>query len=302
MKKVLLASTALVLSAGIAAAEVSVGGDGRMGIRQLADGADDLLFSSRIRISFSASGETDAGLAFGGSIRADNAVGGAAGTAGNVFVEGTFGKLSMGDVDGAAQQATGHVSGVGYTGLGDLHESTFITGGQDPTALYEYSTGDLSFYLSAGQQETIDDELAVGVSYGMGGFTVGLGYETTDLIDVDGSGTVTAGDAEDVSHVVATVSAAFGDATVKALYGSADFDVTGGGSDDGDQWAISLDYVFGATTVTVFYTDDEELLGAEAYGIGVAYDLGGGAAIKAGYAQNETIDADGFELGITMSF
>ncbi len=279
MKKVLLASTALVLSAGIAAAEVSVGGDGRMGIRQLADGADDLLFSSRIRISFSASGETDAGLAFGGSIRADNAGGGAAGTAGSVFVEGTFGKLSMGDVDGAAQQATGHVSGVGYTGLGDLNESTFLLGGDDPTALYEYSTGDISFYVSAGQQE-LNDELGVGVSFGFGGVTVGLGYESSDAVTED--------------HVVATVAAAFGDASVKALYGDA--------SSLGDQWALSLDYVMGATTVTAFYTDDEDLGGAEAWGLGAAYDLGGGAAIKGGYVQNESIDADGFELGITMSF
>ena len=286
MKKVLLASTALVLSAGVAAADVSVSGDGRMGVRQLAETGADLLFSSRIRIAFSASGETDGGLSFGGGIRADNASGGASGTAGSVFIEGAFGKLTMGDVDGAAQQATGHVSGVGYTGLGDLNESTFLGGGEDPTALYEYSTGDLSVYVSAGQQEQ-SDELGLGVAYSFGNIGVGLGYETEDG----------AAPFDNIDHTVVTVSAGFGDATVKVLFGSAS-----GDSVDGDQSAVSIDYVAGATTITAFYADDEELGGAEAMGLGVAYDLGGGAALKAGYASNETISESGYEIGITMSF
>ena len=50
---------ALLMSAGIASAEVSVGGDGRMGVRSTDGG--DAMFSSLIRISFSASGETDNG-------------------------------------------------------------------------------------------------------------------------------------------------------------------------------------------------------------------------------------------------
>ncbi len=34
----------------------------------------------------------------------------------SVFISGAFGKLTMGDVDGAAQSATGHVSAAGLTG------------------------------------------------------------------------------------------------------------------------------------------------------------------------------------------
>ena len=137
MKRALLASTALVMSAGIAAAEVSVGGDGRMGVQSL-DGAD-VKFSSRVRISFTASGETDNGLTFGGSIRADNASGGSSGTGGNVHVSGAFGKLAMGDVDSAAKAAVGQAGGVGFTGLGDLNEIKYIGGGEDPSALWNYS-------------------------------------------------------------------------------------------------------------------------------------------------------------------
>jgi hypothetical protein len=124
MKKLLLASTALVMTAGVASAQVALSGDGRMGI--VYDGAADsdsrLSFTSRARVVFTLSGETDGGLAFGGSFRADNASGAASGTAGSVFVAGEFGRLTMGDVDSAFGATFGDISGVGLTGLGDLHE------------------------------------------------------------------------------------------------------------------------------------------------------------------------------------
>jgi outer membrane protein OmpU len=290
MKKVLLTSTALVLSAGIAAADVSVGGDGRMGIID-ARGASDIAFTSRIRISFSASGETDGGLSFGGSIRADNSGAGASGTAGNVFVEGAFGKLSMGDVSGAAEAAVGDVSGVGLTGLGDFNETTYLSNGatERPGALYEYSAGDLTFYASAGNPAAAVETMGVGVSYGMSNFTVALGYETAD----DG--------VTDVDHTVVGATATFGDATVKAVYGDA--------SDlDFSQTLVSLDYVFGAATATAFYRNNDfgALGDVDGFGIGVAYDLGGGAALKAGYVDIDdgvpATDDDAFDFGISMSF
>lgn len=298
MKKVLLTSTALVLSAGIAAADVSVGGSGRMGIIDAA-GASDIAFTSRIRISFSASGETDGGLSFGGSIRADNAGGGNAGTAGSVFVEGAFGKLSMGDVSGAAEAAVGDVSGVGLTGLGDINETIYLSNNTDllgidmrPGALYEYSTGDLTFYASAGNPAAVVETMGVGVSYGMGNFSVALGYETAD----DG--------VTDVDHTVVGATATFGDATVKATYGdSSDLDL--------EQLGVSLDYVMGATTLTAFYRDveifDEDadaVVDGDAFGIGAAYDLGGGASLVGGYVDSEFagVSADAFDFGIKMSF
>lgn len=294
MKKVLLTSTALVLSAGIAAADVSVGGSGRMGI--IDDfGSDDIGFTSRIRISFSASGETDGGLSFGGSIRADNAGGGNAGTAGSVFVEGAFGKLSMGDVSGAPEAAVGDVSGVGLTGLGDLNETIYLSNNTDllpgtrPGALYEYSTGDLTFYASAGNPGNGEDVYGVAVSYGFGNFTVAAGYEDAD----DGLGA-------SADHTVVGATAAFGDATVKATYGdSSDLDL--------EQLGVSLDYVFGAATATVFYRDIEVAgVSTDGFGVGMAYDLGGGASLKAGYVDfddaDPTTDDDAFDFGINMSF
>jgi outer membrane protein OmpU len=339
MKKVLLASTALIMSAGYAAADVSVGGDGRMGVIDGFDGViviDDpdgnpnsgdevfaetggtLSFTSRIRISFSASGETDSGLAFGGSIRADNAGGfniqdslgntvgdddfsvlnqplsltgggGVLGQSGSVFIEGAFGKLSMGDVDGAAKAAVGFVSGVGLTGLGDLNENAYISnvGGSLPGALYEYSGGDWAVYVSSSNSGTIlsteaeNVAWALGGSYSFGNFTVGLGYEDNDA---------------GATHIIGGVTASFGGFTGKFIYGQADFDTD---VDDDDQWGLSGDYTFGATTLTAFYTD---IFGNDSYGVGAAYDLGGGASLVAGYAKDDTADVDAYDFGVSFTF
>lgn len=184
MKKVLLATTMLVAGASIAAAEVTLSGDARMGI--VKSGKDNALtlstdegaatFTSRARVTFTMSAESDSGLSYGASFRADNAANAASGLAGSVFISGAFGKLSMGDVDGAAQTATGNVAQKSLTGLGDLSESTFLGAGgmthpdaagltaaeketlrvlgvstnitNDPTLLYEYAAGAFTGYVS----------------------------------------------------------------------------------------------------------------------------------------------------------
>ncbi|MBL9050855.1 MAG: porin, partial [Tabrizicola sp.] len=180
MKKILLATSALVMVAGAAAAEVTVSGSARMGI--LDDfGAVGAVFSSRARVNFDMSGESDTGFSFGASFRADNAdEANDDGTAGSVWVSGAFGKLSMGDVDGAATAAVGQVDGVGYTGLSDLNEITYIGGGTKESILYEYSAGSFTGYLSAGQREVAAETFAVGAKYAAGNFTVSAGYEDDD--------------------------------------------------------------------------------------------------------------------------
>ena len=112
MKKVLLATSALAMMAGAASAEIALSGSARMGLIYADDGTDSsTAFSSRVRIVFTASGETDSGLSFGASMRADQFGGndndGSNGSSGNtgdtngdstVFISGSFGKLTMGEV------------------------------------------------------------------------------------------------------------------------------------------------------------------------------------------------------------
>jgi outer membrane protein OmpU len=296
MKKVLLATSILAASAGFAAAEVATSGSARMGLYY--DG-EDAYFSSRVRITFTASGETDGGLSFGASVRADQFGGngksfidddGDEGSIGGsntnmndatVYISGAFGKLTFGDVDSAANTLVGDVSAVGYTGLGSLNEQTYLIGDAydfDTSMLYEYSTGALS-QISGG---SYDAGYSVAVKYSTDAFAVALGYESV----------------EDVSALSLGGSATFGAVTGKATI--INYDGTG---DSESAYALSIDYTAGPTTVTAFYRDADDVFGYTAFGLGAAYDLGGGATVKGGLVSidsgdNETIA----DVGITMSF
>lgn len=299
MKKILLATAALSAMTGFAAAEVTTSGEARMG---LIYNGDDVEFTSRVRVKFAMMGTTDGGLEFGANIRADQS--GQGNTANNdstVYISGAFGKLTMGDVDTAANALVGNVSGVGLTGLGDWNELGYQ--GQAKTAvLYQYSSGALTFALSAGQTTAViqtagagtpstaddvfenDDDYSIAAKYSTDSFSVALGAEkhfNTTQISLGGSAT-------------------FGAATVKAVV--ADTDETGR-----DAFiALSLDYAAGAGTYTVFVTEEDEV---NNFGIGAAYDLGGGATAKFGIVR---VDGDNFgptasnetiaDVGIAMSF
>ncbi len=311
MKRHLLASSMiLAASLGAASAEVTLSGSARMGV--IDDfGADNTGFTSRARVEFTLSGETDTGLSFGASFRADNAVGANEGTAGSVFLSGAFGKLSMGDVDGAANTAVGHVSGVGLTGLSDLNEISYISNGGsdfddggtvslddtvDPTALYEYSMGDFTFYASSTQpnQPAGGQAVAAAVKYSTGAYTFAVAYENLN-----------AADDYVWEQVVVGATATFGAVTVKAAYVDGKVDTGGGSGPDWDQAAVSVDYTMDALTFTAFYTDDEDAplgVDAEAYGLGAAYDLGGGAKVVGGYVKNESDDTSAADLGVSFAF
>jgi outer membrane protein OmpU len=297
MKKVLLATSALAMMAGAASAEIALSGSARMGLvydGTLNGGAGETFFSSRVRIVFTASGETDTGLSFGASMRADQNGGNSDGSENGdstVFISGSFGKLTMGDVGGAADALVGQVSGVGYGPNDALQEIDFL-GTEKTAAYYEYSTGALTFGLGAGQtyfdddaDGDFDDEdgvdaLNIGVKYATDAFSVALGYETTDV--------------EDALHLGA--SATFGSATLKAR-------ITDRDTESEIQWATSVDYAIDATTITAFYTDfgDSD---TQHYGLGASYDLGGGASVAGGIVQQNAPAGDNTfaDVGLKFSF
>jgi outer membrane protein OmpU len=319
MKKLLFASTALVLVAGAAAAEVKVTGDGRMGIYY---NGDNWNFASRIRIKFAASGETDGGLSFGGSVRADNSGSGAHGAAGSVFISGSFGTLSMGDVVGAAEAVLFDLPEVGYTDLSGYNELPFLTGdgaltsSDNPVVLYTYTTGSLTFALSLsdgydGNDATIadtvssgtrtgfrsdlqvDQEYAIGASYSFGDYTVGLGYEVLDFAASGVSST---------TQITLGGSAAFGDTTVKAYYAQRD---AAGTAADINFYGLGVSSVFGAVTVNAFANHyDYQAAGATditGYGLGGVYDLGGGASVVGGVASTDA-SGDSIVADVGMKF
>ena len=317
MKKVLLASTALALSAGVAAADVTVGGSGRLGaidsLGLTADAPDEIGFTSRIRIAFTGSGETDGGLAFGGSIRADNSGGGNRGTDGSVFISGDFGRLSMGDVSGAPEWAVGDVSGVGLTGLGAINEAIYLSNGSRPAARYDYAFGDFGVAISADNPDSGTEAYGIGARDTFAGFTAGIGYEALDYEEA-GALEIWGGDdpttvlpiaaGTEATHIIGGLSGEFAGFTGKVVYGQAEIEDPAADVDL-TQWQVSVDYTFDATTVTAYYASLEiDDLEGEAWGIGASYDLGGGAALEAGYVDAEIGDLndDAFDFGVSFSF
>ena len=342
MKKLLIASTALVATAGVAAADVSVSGNARMGLvyDSLLDGQENgitgldkssVYFNSRVRAALSMSSETDGGLSFGGSFDMHNAGAAAAGTSGKVWISGAFGKLSMGDVDGAAKAAVGNVSGVGYTGLKDRNNLIFVNSGTDidddsnndtiyptPSALYEFSTGAATFYVGVGGLNgnvnlgIVNGTTLVGISggqaysvgakYTTGGFTLSAGYESLESVFVGTGGAVS--DLGTVGQFIVGVDFTTGGFTGKARYGY--LNATGPQGFGLNQFAVSGDYTTGATTFTGFVATRETAGGTylNNYGIGAAYDLGGGASVKAGLSNYDTTlgQAQTADLGLLFTF
>ena len=292
VRNTLLASVALALAAGSVAAEVAITGDGRLGVKSVNGG--DVEFTSRVRIVFTASGVTDSGLSFGGSIRADNAGGGAAGTGGSVFIMGPFGTISAGDVDSAAKASVGNPSGIGLTGLGDLHEIAYIEADDDPSLQWSYTMDSLTLRASAenpgprhpaghamaGMQTGEDTMLSGGMDYAIGSVGVGVGVERIG----------------DMQNVVASANATLGDASVKLVFGSLDDGVA---ATEDDSYGASASFTSGMATFTAFASNKNDM---DHFGIGMVYDLGGNAKIKGGFVDGDSLTDASFDLGISMGF
>lgn len=279
MKKILLATSMLVGTAGFAAAEVTVSGEARMGV--IWDEANDAQFSSRTRVSFAGAGETDGGLSFGFSVRADQIGGNGDASTGEtngdskVFISGAFGTLTMGDTGNAADSLVGQVSGIGY-GPGALDGAADVgfLGGNDATgAQYEYSAGALTFALGTGQVGS--DYVSAAAKYSADAYAVALGYEDNGV----------------TTWLSLLGSVTFGSATVKAK-------VADGDAKPDTSYALSVDYAMDAIGVTAFYADDNA---ADAsYGVGASYALGGGATLKGGVGSVD--GATAANLGVNFSF
>ncbi|MFO1141405.1 MAG: porin [Amaricoccus sp.] len=317
MKKVLFATTAAstLLIGGIASAQgIALFGDARLGLGYNInnDGGltldengnpdDDLRAISRVRFGVNMTGETDSGITFGGTIRADNAVGGQGGTtgqsAGSVFVSGSWGTLTFGDTNGADEQWVGDVPGdFSLTGLGNYDETPFVSNGGGygnsdsiqfannpfarPTVRYDFDIAGFGISLSSNRDLT---DIVVGAGYsadfGGGNFSIGAGYNKFDSFPTTAQGgatTIQATDPVTGDPVIVVVPGAQVTNTVNS----------------GEQWSVGLKgtyqkFGFGATwskidlddsndpNITVAGGDAQSLLfggsfGWDAFSVGAYY-------------------------------
>ena len=276
MKKVLLATSALTLSAGFASADVSMSGTGGAGVFG-ANGADLSVYSG-VDLGFALSGASDNGMTFSASLDmgggqtldagdfeldtqdmgVDDNVSVTIGVSGLTIVLSQNGVDDLYDDDKAGD--------IGISGaMGDLTYS--VTTGledDDPTSLsVGYTAGAIS-----GSVATSDDGDAsnVSISYAMGDITISAESDT------DRSGA-------DTSSV--TVSYAMSDGMTVSLENSEDVN------------ELSVAYSSGAISVGVSADD----AATESWEATMAYDLGGGATFNLGTNQDETTFA-----GVGFSF
>jgi len=326
MKKILLATTALLASATFAAAEVTVSGTAEMGIiggdGNIATngGSGDLQFWHSIEVKFGMTGATDSGLEFGATIELDeaSASNGLNHYGATSFIKGAFGTLTMGDTDGAydwalteigigSAIADDHTTHVGYNGNSGLDGSTNGASGDGLIARYEYAFDAFAVAVSAEIDSdddvvvggvvtsTSDDVFGLGFKYNadLGGTTIalGLGYQTNGKRD----------------YIAVSAAAGFGGG-FKGVLNYADLDGLVAGDRD-KYMGIGLGYTMDALTASINY-GQYDVLGAgddiDGFGVAVNYDLGGGAVVQFGYGSDTdggTLgDQEQYSLGVALSF
>lgn len=295
MKKILLATTMLVGTAGFAAAEVTLSGSAVFGLgydESIAVG-NDTYSVMETYLTATATVQSDAGLEFGFeqvfatySTEDARSATGIQNDGTKVYVSGAFGKLSFGSVSEAdeigALSDIGGLNGLGvdnvaeaYTGDSSAHNSADI----NYTGTFGGFTVALSTNLN-GPADVTDSTSAIALKYAFGDAYVAMGYVDTE--NFGSTATIYAGG--DFSGV-----------SVKAMYSELDQEVGG----KLDSYGVYASYTTGALTLMAEVADNDSSADTS-YGLGASYDLGGGAAVVGGIA---SVDGDTkAEAGVSFEF
>ena len=120
MKKVLIATTALTLSAGIAAADVKISGSARFGLQYNGANATKTSLEKRMTLNIDASTTADNGVTFGARVRLrSDEVAGSAVNGARVFARAGGLTVAAGNTLGAIESMPNlYGPSVGLTGLG----------------------------------------------------------------------------------------------------------------------------------------------------------------------------------------
>lgn len=270
MKHLLIAASALAMTTGYAAADITFSGSAKAGVANQAGGAWESYSSANLAVSFA--GQTDSGLSFGATF---DTTAGRSYTLGDgddfadeggsfgmptVFVSGSFGKISISDDNFDFFDDT--------NGGGDVkYEGTF--GGFGVGLISDVDSGDAS----------------VSASYTVAGVALSANVDTYDLWNLSASytmGSITATAATDESSN-SSVKVAY---SANGISASAKYNTSDASVD------LAAGYATGPYAVNVDYNTVSGNWNASG-----SYDLGGGLALEAG--TNYTGD---MMIGAKMSF
>ena len=306
MKRLLLASTALVATAGVASAEIKLGAKSfaRFGIGYIEDRdpanaeQSDTIFVSRFRFNIDGSAETDGGVRFGARVRlqadeTDEGEAGVAKLAAPSFVVDYGGlHVAVGNVGGAIANLNkrsgfepglegffGQASGIDYGHVADSSD-----GAGHNAVYFDYGIGGFSIAASYDQRTDAGggDRWDVSATYKIGNITAGVAHGQTDVV----------GD-NDPSLTVLTLHGVFGD--LEGALVVAD-DATEDPATDDTAYGLSFLYRVGAAAFAFAYGDGAAVGDEQIISIGAAYDLGGGVSLVGGIGRTDKDSASSDQM------
>ena len=298
MKKLLFASTALIATAGVAAAEVKFGGYGRFGLGYVEDRdatndeISDTILVSRFRLNIDGITETDGGVKFQARVRLQADENADTGEADVAKLNGAQFSVSYGGLEVVAGNTAGAIdnlskyygtepglegfagqySGVDYGFLG------YATGNTGDNAVYfNYAVGDFAVAASYDQRTETDggDRWDASLTYTFGNITAAVAHGQTDA----GTGN------DDPSLTVLTLHGGFGDLAATLFVAD---DNTEDKATDDTAYGLSAAYTLGATTLQFAYGDGNAENDTQWIAVGAHYDLGGGASLRGGIGRKDS--------------
>ena len=280
MKKILLATTALVATTGFAAAEMTWSGSANMGMTYSDNGTTKV--HNEIDLGMAATGETDGGIGWKVEMGLDSnvtdSVRNTSGVdVGSVSLSGDFGSIRVG-----AASTAGTAVGIGDIGFDGSAIDSAAHKGRNAGATthdvqWNYTMDDIALHVST---KTSTDDNAMAVSWTSGSMAIAVSHAAAGA-----TGGATANAAS-----IGTSVGAFAVKVMAASHSTAANDSVG--------LSASMP-VDGLGTVTVI-TGSNDTDAKSSYGIGFKKALGGGATLAGYYGSVNGNDVA--DLGIGFSF
>ncbi|WP_298968529.1 porin [uncultured Roseobacter sp.] len=279
MKKILIATTALVATTTVAVAEVNISGLGRFGLDYQEDRTSDAgdenetVLDSRMRLNIDAETETDSGIEFGARLRiqsdndeSDGSSNVASFNGPRFHIESGGLRVEVGNISGVSDAAS-TINTYGFEPGLTFNTGHYSTWGANVAGLFPaYATG-------------AEGANGVSAKYEMGDFVVMASY--TD--DYDENTAVTTDDESFAETFELGAAYTFSAWTLGAVYGMSE-QTTVGVAEEIDFWALSASGAVGIADL-VFFVGDTDAAGDDvAYGISAAIPVGAATVIEASVA------------------
>ena len=310
MKKILLATTAAICAGGVASAEVSLSGEGKLGLEYEKDRSPnewEVISAAKVKFTFSGTSDNDMLGEYGASfeLEADESVsGGDNPKLANPFVvyvgsaAGAFGKIEAGSDLGAGDKRSGGLSDPGLAGIGADDLAEIYYGGSGKKLRYDKEIGGAAVAISV----DLEDAWAIGGEYAINdSITIGAGYDRhEEARDTAAEGV------NDLNTLSFGVIGELGQISGAFLYSSRSTTVPTGQAAIADKAAYGLEvgYTLGATTFTAHYGRNDGTepnpVQQDGWAVGVSHELGGGLSFKGAYANIDDVSKANF--GFLMAF